>query len=122
MREPKNLKPKPPLSRRSEASKKPAAPKRRYFPDDLLARAGQELSTSLDYQATLKKVTALIVPILADDCLIFLRSENGDPHLVARAHTDEARGNLLFDFLSRLNPREHPKMPLFEVLRSGTRS
>ncbi len=119
MREPRSPKPKTSLVRRSEAPEKPPAPKRREIPIDLLARAGQELSTSLDYQATLKKVTALIVPVLADDCLIFLRSENGDPHLVARAHTDEARGNLLFDFLKRLNPREHPKMPLFEVLRTG---
>ena len=74
---------------------KPRASKRREIPSDLLARAGQELSTSLDYQATLKKVTGLIVPVLADDCLIFLRGENGDPHLVARAHTDQVRGELI---------------------------
>ncbi len=119
MREPRSPKPKTSLARRIAAPEKPGASKRREIPNDLLARAGQELSTSLDYQATLKKVTGLIVPVLADDCLIFLRGENGDPHLVARAHTDEARGNLLFEFLKRLNPREHPKMPLFEVLRDG---
>ncbi len=119
MREPRSPKPKTSLARRSASPEQPRASKRREIPHDLLARAGQELSTSLDYQATLKKVTGLIVPVLADDCLIFLRGENGDPHLVARAHTDEARGSLLFDFLKRLNPREHPKMPLFEVLRTG---
>ncbi len=127
MREPTTLKPKPPHSRRGddqrtsapEARETPRALKRRQMPSDLLARAGQELSTSLDYQATLKKVTGLIVPVLADDCLIFLRRENGDPHLVARAHTDEERGNLICDFLNRLTPREHPKMPLFEVLTTG---
>jgi PAS domain S-box-containing protein len=119
VREPRSLKPKPPLARRSASPEKLGASKRRVIPSDLLARAGQELSTSLDYQATLKKVTGLIVPVLADDCLIFLRGESGDPHMVARAHTDEERGELIVGFLKRLSPHEHPKMPLFEVLATG---
>jgi PAS domain S-box-containing protein len=119
VREPRISKPKPPLARRLQSPDKPRTSKRREIPSDLLARAGQELSTSLDYQATLKKVTDLIVPVLADDCLIFLRGESGDPHLVARAHTDQVRGELIVGFLKRLSPREHPKMPLFEVLATG---
>lgn len=119
MREPRSPKPKPPLSRRSDAPEKPRALKRREMPSDLLARASQELSTSLDYQATLKKVTGLIVPALADDCLIFLKNENGDPRMVAGAHTNPERGELIRGTIKRLNPRDHPKIPLFAVLATG---
>lgn len=86
---------------------------------DLLAKAGQELSTSLDYQATLKNVTSLIVPALADDCFIFLKRENGDPEVVTSAHTDAVRGELIRKTMTRLTPREHPQVPLFVVLSTG---
>jgi len=117
------LKPKPPLSRRghdrrtsvSEVREKPRA----HIPSELLARAGRELSTSLDYQATLKSVTNLIVPALANHCFIFLKKENGDPDLVASAHTDAERGELMLETIRRLNPREHPQIPLFVVLSTG---
>ncbi len=89
------------------------------MPSDLLARAGQELSTSLDYQATLKNVTGLIVPILADDCFIFLKKENGDPELVASAHSDAEGGELVRESARRLDPLEHPHLPLLAVLSTG---
>ncbi len=90
--------------------------------DNLLARATQELVTSLDYQTTLKSVTNLIVPTLADHCLIFLRDDNRDPELVASAHTDAERGELICDTLRRLNAREHPQVPLFAALATGKSS
>ncbi len=37
----------------------------------------------------------------------------------ARIQMPSAGRAHLFDFLTRLNPREHPKMPLFEVLATG---
>ena len=115
----KILKPKPPLSRRSAAPNQPDAPRRRQLPSDLLARAGRELSTSLDYQSTLKNVTGLIVPALADDCFIFLKKEDGAPALVASAHTAAENGDLIRESAARLNPREHPHLPLLAVLSTG---
>jgi PAS domain S-box-containing protein len=119
VQEPKTPKPKLSLSGRAQFAQKSRASKRREMPSDLVARAGRELSTSLDYQATLKNVTNLIVPALADDCLIFLKKDHADPQLVARSHSDPGRGELIYKFLQRLNPREHPKMPLFEVMATG---
>jgi PAS domain S-box-containing protein len=128
VREPKSPKPKPPLSRRvvdqrssSFASPdQPRAFERPQLSGELLAKARQELSNSLDYQATLKAVTDLIVPAFADDCLIFVKNENGDAELVADTNADPERGELIHQTLNRLNPREHPQVPLFRVLATGT--
>ena len=86
----------------------------------LIIRAGQELATSLDYQATLKNVTNLIVPALADDCFIYLKNEQGaDPQLVASAHRDPKRGELVLGLLKRMGAGSHPQMPIFAVMASG---
>jgi PAS domain S-box-containing protein len=52
----------------------------------LLARAGAALSASLDYQDTLQAVTRLVVPDLADWCVIYLLDDDGEPHAVALMH------------------------------------
>ena len=128
MRERKTQRPKPPRPRAKKTGQRPSPlqspqrigePGRHQFTSDLLAKAGQELSTSLDYQATLKNVTNLIVPALANDCFIFLKQEDGDPELVASAHTDAERGKLIRDIMTRLSPREHPHVPIFAVLYTG---
>jgi PAS domain S-box-containing protein len=87
---------------------------------DLLARAGQELATSLDYQATLRNVTNLVVPAVADDCFILLKNQRGEPELVAGAHIDPERGALVRVMIERLNETRHRRMPLFVVLATGS--
>jgi PAS domain S-box-containing protein len=87
---------------------------------EIIKRAGQELATSLDYQATLKNVTNLIVPALADDCFIYLKDEHsGEPRMVSSAHGDRKRGELLMRMLTKLHPLSHPQMPIFAVMSSG---
>src|SRR5579862_4983566 len=87
---------------------------------ELIMRAGHELATSLDYQATLRNVTNLIVPALADDCLIYLKNEgDGDPQMVASAHRDPARGETVLGLLKRMGPSSHPQIPIFAVMASG---
>jgi len=86
----------------------------------LLKRAGQELATSLDYQATLKNVTDLIVPVLADDCFIYLKDErDSGAQMVASAHRDPARGELVLRLLKQMGPGSHPQLPIFAVMASG---
>jgi PAS domain S-box-containing protein len=85
----------------------------------LVTKAGHELATSLDYQATLKNVTNLIVPAVADDCFILLKRQDGESELVASAHSNTERAEALRAFIKRLTPRLHPKLPMFMVLRSG---
>ena len=86
---------------------------------ELVARAGHELATSLDYQATLKNITNLIVPAVADDCFILLKKPGGESELVASAHSDAERAEALRSFIKRLSTQLHPKLPMFMVLSSG---
>ncbi len=53
----------------------------------MLAEAGQELSSSLDYEQTLQHVAELTVPGLADWCVITMR-EDDVVRQVAVAHAD----------------------------------
>ncbi|WP_224368038.1 sensor histidine kinase [Hyalangium versicolor] len=54
-----------------------------------LARAGSELASSLDDEATLERVARLAVPSWADACSIYLQEED-EPRCVASAHVDDA--------------------------------
>jgi PAS domain S-box-containing protein len=92
---------------------------RRHSTDDLIAKAGQEFSTSLDYQTTLHNVTNLIVPAIADDCFVLLKKDDGEAAMVASAHTDAARGEVLRAMIAGLSRELNPKMPLFVVLSTG---
>jgi PAS domain S-box-containing protein len=85
----------------------------------LLAAAGPSLSASLDYRETLEGITRLLVPELADWCLLDMVEENGSVNQLAAAHADEEKA----DLLRRL--REHRQFgkgdpgSTTEVLRTG---
>lgn len=53
-----------------------------------LADASTQLAGSLDYNKTLRNITRLIVPDLADWCAIDVLDENGKPELLSVAHVD----------------------------------
>ena len=65
--------------------------KRAELAQRLLAEAGQELSSSLDYEQTLQQVAQLTVPRLADWCGVVMRGEGDALHTVATAHADPDR-------------------------------
>ena len=54
----------------------------------MLARAGQLLSSSLDFETTLHQVAELAVPGLADWCTVSLPDGRGFIRTVAVAHVD----------------------------------
>ena len=54
----------------------------------LLAEASDVLASSLDYETTLANVAALVVPQLADWCVIDIVAENGSIQRLAVAHED----------------------------------
>ena len=85
----------------------------------ILAEAGRTLDASLDYDATLKNVTSLIVPALADDCLIFLTGENDEPEMVSSAHTVPARDDVIREALRKYPRKVRPNYPLYLVLETG---
>ena len=55
---------------------------------ELLARVGDVLASSLDYQQTLRNVAGLAVPQIADWCAVDLFTEDGGREPVAIAHVD----------------------------------
>src|SRR5208283_5016880 len=85
----------------------------------ILAEAGRSLDTSLDYETTLANVTAIIVPALADDCIIFLQSDLGKLEMVTSAHSDPARAGSARDFFRSYPSIEKSEQPLQVIHRTG---
>jgi signal transduction histidine kinase/ActR/RegA family two-component response regulator len=84
---------------------------------EFLTEAGQVLSSSLDYRATLRRLTGLIVPRLADCCVIHL--EGLEVQDTPIAHVDPVKGEILREILERF-PLPHESAHGYkEVLRTG---
>jgi PAS domain S-box-containing protein len=84
-----------------------------------LARAGQVLASSLDYEQTLKRVAALAVPWLADWCAVDLPGAKGGIELVALAHTDPAKLALAEELRRRFPPDPAAETGVPGILRGG---
>ena len=83
--------------------------KRAELAQRMLAEAGQELSSSLDYEHTLQQVAQLTVPGLADRCAVAMQGENGALGQVALAPADPGDDALASEF----------EAGAAEVMRSG---
>ena len=79
--------------------------KRAELAQRLLAEAGQELSSSLDYEHTLQQVAQLTVPGLADRCAVAMRGDNGALAQVALAPADAAQRRACFASSKPAPPR-----------------
>ncbi len=88
---------------------------RRMF---VLEEASSALSTSLDYEATLARITEIFVPKLADWCLVNVVDEDGAVSRVAQAHADPDKERLLQEMEDKFrNILSVPEVS--ETLRSG---
>ena len=65
--------------------------KRAEMTQRMLARAGELLSSSLEYETTLQQVAELAVPQLADWCAVSMPDGRGHIRAVAVAHADPAK-------------------------------
>ena len=54
----------------------------------LIAEASEQLASSLDYETTLSNVAALVVPALADWCVVDIVAQDGAIQRLAVAHED----------------------------------
>jgi PAS domain S-box-containing protein len=80
------------LAREQEARiKAELAEQRCHF----LAQASEVLASSLDYETTLNSVARLVVPFLADYCLIHRLEVDGQLQMVAAVHHDPSKQKLL---------------------------
>lgn len=87
----------------------------------IVAEASRILATSLDYETTLANVVRLIVPAVADWCLVDVLGDDGTLRQVALAHVAPAREELARELRRRYppSPDTQPPHPLFQVIRSG---
>lgn len=85
----------------------------------LLAAAGPTLSASLDYEETLEGITRLVVPELADWCLLDIVEEDGRVNQLAFVHADPQKENLLRKLLEHRRFGERDPGGVAEVLRTG---
>jgi two-component system, cell cycle sensor histidine kinase and response regulator CckA len=73
----------------------------------LLSQASITLSSSLDYEVTLRELSRLLVPALGDWCAIHAIDERGTRRFIAGAHRDPAR-DLLVRALCEYGDRRLP--------------
>jgi signal transduction histidine kinase/CheY-like chemotaxis protein len=66
-----------------------------------LAEASNILSASLDYQQTFENLTRIVVPKLADFCIIDTLEENGSLRQVAVAHRDQEKLQIMRELGAR---------------------
>jgi PAS domain S-box-containing protein len=85
----------------------------------LLAAAGTTLSASLDDEATLEGIAHLVVPELADWCLLDVLEEDGTVNQLAAAHADPAKESLLRELRSHRRFGEDAPGTVARVLRTG---
>lgn len=64
----------------------------------ILAGTGRVLTGSLDYQATLDTVARMVVPALADYCIVYVPDPEGVLRPLARAHRDPGMEEVLEEF------------------------
>ena len=84
-----------------------------------LAEAGTLLSGSLDYEATLADLARLLVPQIADYCIVDAVAEGGGLRQVVISHRDPEREELLRELRRRYPPEANEAHPVSHVLRTG---
>jgi signal transduction histidine kinase/transcriptional regulator with GAF, ATPase, and Fis domain len=84
-----------------------------------LAEASELLSSSLDYNGTLRQLTQLAVPGLADWCAIDMAGENGEIVRLAVAHQDPEKVRWAHELQERFPPDPSQPHGVPQVLRSG---
>ena len=85
----------------------------------LLADAGALLASSLDYEATLRSVVRLAVPVLADLCIVDILEEDGSIRRMAAAHVDPVKEELVREMRRRYPPDPNGPQPFLAALRTG---
>jgi PAS domain S-box-containing protein len=84
-----------------------------------LAEASDMLSSSLDYRETLSSVARLVVPTLADWCVVDVLDENGSLERLAVEHPDPGKVALVRKLQERYPPDPDEPSGVYQVLRSG---
>lgn len=84
-----------------------------------LAEASTLFAESLDYAAILKRVPRLVLPYLADWCVIDIVGDDAKIHRVSGAHMNPAKETLVSELRERYVPDWRSPQPAVHVLRTG---
>ena len=93
--------------------------KRAELAQRMLARAGELLSSSLDYERTLQQVAELAVPELADWCTVSMPDVHGYVRAVAVAHVDPEKVAFARRIGERYPSRLDAPTGVAKILRDG---
>ena len=93
--------------------------KRAELAQRTLARAGELLSSSLDFERTLQQVAELAVPELADWCTVSIPDAHGFVRVVAVAHVDPEKVALARRIGERYPSRTDAPTGVAQLLRDG---
>jgi PAS domain S-box-containing protein len=85
-----------------------------------LTQASTLLTSSLDYQTRIESLARLVVPLLADWCVVDIVEVDGTIQRVAVAHIDQAKEALLEELRRRYPPEWNSPQPAARALRSGS--
>jgi PAS domain S-box-containing protein len=88
----------------------------------LLARVSADLSGALDGEAALGRLARLVVPFLADSCIVTVVDRDGRPRDVSSWHADPARRQLLDRYTRVRLDSLPPSSPVGRALHGGRRA
>jgi serine phosphatase RsbU (regulator of sigma subunit)/PAS domain-containing protein len=86
---------------------------------EFLARVGEMLESSLDYDTTLRNITRIAVPDIADWCAVHMLDESGTVRLVAVAHSDPRREEFAWEIERRFPASADDAHGAAAVIRTG---
>lgn len=85
-----------------------------------LAEASRLLSSSLDYETTLRSLARLTVPTLADWCAVEMALPDGTTEQLEVAHIDPEKVQLARDLRRKYPPNTEAPVGVHAVIRTGT--
>jgi CheY-like chemotaxis protein/anti-sigma regulatory factor (Ser/Thr protein kinase) len=88
---------------------------------NFFSKVSHELSTSLDYQQTLKRLALLPIPVFADWCLVHLLDQDKNVPIVAAGHSDRVLAEKLISVQTKERSlADEPKVPNLSLLTEKT--
>lgn len=84
-----------------------------------LAEASKELSSSLDYERTLRTIARLAVPHFADWCAVDVIGDDGMPHRLAVTHVDPDKIRFAHEVQRQYPPDMRVNSGIAKVARTG---
>ncbi len=86
---------------------------------NFMARAGEILTSSLDYETVLKNIATLAVPEFADWCTVDLARPGGTLQRIALAHVDPQKVSLAEEISKKYPEQPHEQGGIHHVIKTG---